>query len=61
MNILILGGSVFFGTRLTELLIKNHQVTIGNLVKSEFYPDIWKHCDVRMGDDLQAVRQVRIV
>ena len=55
MNILILGGSGFVGTRLTELLIKDHQVTIGDLVKSEFYPEFWKHCDVCVDDDLRAV------
>lgn len=55
MKILILGGSGFVGTRLTELLIKDHQVTIGDLVKSEFYPELWKHCDVCVDDDLRAV------
>lgn len=55
MKILILGGSGFVGTRLTELLIKDHQVTIGDLVKSEFYPELWKHCDVCVNDDLRAV------
>ena len=57
MNILILGGSGFVGTRLTELLINDHQVTIGDLVKSEFYPELWKHCDVCEDDDLRAVMQ----
>ena len=55
MRILILGGSGFVGTRLTELLIKDHQVTIGDLVKSEFYPELWKHCDVCNDDDLRAI------
>ena len=55
MNILILGGSGFVGTRLTELLLKDHQITIGDLVKSEFYPELWKHCDVCIDDDLRAV------
>ncbi len=57
MKILILGGSGFVGTRLTELLIKDHQVTIGDLVKSEFYPELWKHCDVCVDDNLRAVMQ----
>ena len=55
MNILILGGSGFVGTRLTELLKKDHHITIGDLVKSEFYPELWKYCDVCMDDDLRAV------
>ena len=55
MSILILGGSGFVGTRLTELLMKDHKVTIGDLVKSEFYPELWKHCDVCVDDDLRAV------
>ena len=55
MKILILGGSGFVGSRLTELLIKDHQVKIGDLVKSEFYPELWKHCDVCVDDDLRTV------
>ena len=55
MRIVILGGSGFVGTRLTELLIEEHQVTIGDLVKSEFHPELWKHCDVCVDDDLRAV------
>ena len=55
MNILILGGSGFVGTRLTELLIKDHNVTIGDLVQSEQYPDLWKHCDVCVDEDLRSV------
>ena len=57
MNILILGGSGFVGSRLTELLMKDHQVTIGDLVKSEFYPNLWRHCDVCVDDDLRSVMQ----
>lgn len=55
MKILILGGSGFVGTRLTEILKDDHQVTIGDLVKSEFYPELWKHCDVCVDDDLRSV------
>lgn len=55
MKILILGGSGFVGTRLTELLMKDHQVTIGDQVKSETYPELWKHCDVCVDDDLRKV------
>lgn len=55
MNILILGGSGFVGTRLTELLVANHKVTIGDLVPSQKYPDLWVHCDVCVDDDLRSV------
>jgi len=56
MKILILGGSGFVGTRLTEILLKaNHQVTIGDLVQSKFYPDLWHYCDVCIDDDLRNI------
>lgn len=38
-----------------QRLIKDHQVTIGDLVKSEFYPEFWKHCDVCVDDDLRGI------
>lgn len=55
MKILILGGSGFVGTRLTEILLDEHQVTIGDIVQSEKYPQLWKKCDVCVDDDLRAV------
>ena len=55
MKILILGGSGFVGTRLTELLLKDHQVTIGDLVESKAYPALWKKCDVCSDEDLQKI------
>lgn len=56
MKILVLGGSGFVGTRLVELLLDaQYQVTIGDLVKSEAYPDLWQHCDVCVDDDLRRV------
>lgn len=56
MNILILGGSGFVGTRLTEILLQNHhQVSIGDLVKSEKYPELWNPCDICSDDDLRSV------
>ena len=56
MNIVILGGSGFVGTRLTELLLQDHhRVTIGDLVKSEKYPELWEHCDVCSDDDLRKL------
>ena len=55
MNILILGGSGFVGTRLVEILKNSHQITIGDLVQSDFYPELWKFCDVCVDDDLRSV------
>ena len=55
MNILILGGSGFVGTRLVEILKKDHQVTVGDLVRSETYPVLSKHCDVCVDEDLRSV------
>lgn len=55
MKILILGGSGFIGTRLTELLINAHDVTIGDIAPSEKYPQYWRKCDVCSDDDLRKV------
>lgn len=56
MKILILGGSGFVGTRLTEILLKdNYQVTIGDLVKSEKYPELWRQCDVCVDEELRQI------
>jgi len=55
MNILMLGGSGFVGTRLTELLRNNHNVIIADIQKSEQYPELWQYCDVRDKDSLRQV------
>ena len=56
MNIIILGGSGFVGTRLTEVLLEaGHKVTIGDLVESEKYPELWKKCDVCVDEELKSV------
>ncbi len=56
MKILVLGGSGFIGTRLVDLLLEaKHEVTIGDLVKSEKYPTLWKQCDVCVDEDLRSV------
>lgn len=55
MKILILGGSGFVGTRLTELLLKEHEITIGDIAESQKYPELWKNCDVCSDEDLRAV------
>lgn len=55
MKILLLGGSGFVGTRLTELLLKDHSVTIGDIVENKKYPELWKKCDVCSEADLRAI------
>ena len=56
MKILILGGSGFVGTRLTEILLAGgHQVAIGDLVKSEKYPELWRQCDVCVDEGLRQI------
>lgn len=55
MKILILGGSGFVGTRLTELLLKEHSITIGDIAESQQYPQLWKKCDVCSEEDLRSV------
>ncbi|MGJ8667789.1 MAG: NAD-dependent epimerase/dehydratase family protein [Patiriisocius sp.] len=46
-KIIILGGSGFIGSRLTgELLKSGHEVVIGDIVKSEKYPELWINCDI---------------
>lgn len=56
MKILVLGGSGFIGSRLVQiLLMAKYQVTIGDLVESKAYPNLWKHCDACVDDDLRKV------
>lgn len=56
MKVLVLGGSGFIGTRLVELLLEaKYEVTIGDLVKSAAYPELWKECDVCHEDELRAI------
>lgn len=46
--VLILGGSGFVGTRLTPLLTdQGIAVRIGDLRRSEAFPELWTQCDVR--------------
>lgn len=47
MNICIIGGSGFVGTRLTELLKEQHEVTILDKRESVFYPELTAIGDVR--------------
>lgn len=48
MNIVIIGGSGFIGTRLVDRLIKNKSLTVKVLDKtqSKKYPELYEYCDV---------------
>ena len=48
MQITIIGGSGFVGTRLTKRLLESgHTVKIADKRKSVTYPELWLRCDVR--------------
>lgn len=48
MQITIIGGSGFVGTRLTKrLLAAGHSVKIADKRKSVTYPELWVRCDIR--------------
>ncbi len=48
MNITVIGGSGFVGTRLVKrLLSSGHTVKIADKRKSVAYPDLWVRCDIR--------------
>ncbi len=48
MNITIIGGSGFVGTRLVKRLLESgYTVKIADKRKSATYPDLWVRCDVR--------------
>lgn len=48
MNITIIGGSGFVGTRLTKrLLAAGHSVKIADKRRSVTYPELWVRCDIR--------------
>ena len=56
MKVLILGGSGFIGSRLAQILLEaDHEVTIGDLVESKAFPELWRHCDVCVDDDLRKI------
>ena len=48
MQITIIGGSGFVGTRLTKrLLAAGHAIKIADKRKSVTYPELWVRCDIR--------------
>ena len=52
MNITIIGGSGFLGTRLTKRLIESgYNVKISDKRRSVTYADLWVRCDVRNTPD----------
>lgn len=57
-RIAVLGGSGFIGTKLVEcLLAAGDQVVIGDLRKSDRYPELWRPCDVTVASSLVDVLQ----
>ncbi len=55
MNIVVIGGSGFLGTRLVKrLLADGHTVKIADKRKSVAYPDLWVRCDIRNAPDETA-------
>ena len=48
LPVTVLGGAGFIGTVLTEeLMNRGFQVRIGDLRRSDRFPEYWTHCDVR--------------
>lgn len=46
-NVVVLGGSGFIGTALCRNLINSrHNVVIGDIQKSQAFPDRWRNCNV---------------
>ena len=62
-RICILGGSGFIGTRLAGLFTERQILfRIGDLRKSEAFPDQWAECDVRKGETLaELVRGASVI
>jgi GlcNAc-P-P-Und epimerase len=55
-SVLLLGGSGFIGTRLARLLAdRSIPVQIGDLRRSQTFPQFWKECDVT---DQQSLRGI---
>ena len=54
MKIALLGGSGFIGTEFIRQQQKHHDIRIGDIEKSNAYPDLWMDCDVRDKDALRT-------
>lgn len=54
--IVLLGGSGFIGTRLAQILTEQGlPVRIGDLRRSEAFPELWTECDVRDAATLRSI------
>ncbi len=62
-KVCILGGSGFIGTRLAGLFTERSiPFRIGDLARSETFPDQWTECDVRHGEALaELVRDCGVI
>jgi nucleoside-diphosphate-sugar epimerase len=55
-RIVILGGSGFIGTRMTKLLRdQGRAVSIGDLSRSDAFPELWAECDVRRSESINEL------
>lgn len=54
--VVILGGSGFIGTRLAGILLeRGTEVRIGDLKRSEAFPELWRSCDIREPEALDSI------
>jgi GlcNAc-P-P-Und epimerase len=55
-KVVVLGGSGFIGTRFVEhLRAKGWDVAIGDIRRSDRYPELWRECDVTVPESLPDV------
>lgn len=56
MRIALIGGSGFIGTELTPLLQKQgHEIIIGDIEKSEAFPELWRFGDIREAKQMEDI------
>jgi nucleoside-diphosphate-sugar epimerase len=53
MKIALLGGSGFIGKEFIRQFGTSHDIRIGDIEKSETYPELWNNCDIRNKDQLR--------
>ena len=55
-RVVILGGSGFIGTRMTQILRdQSRAVGIGDISRSAAFPELWTECDVQLSESLGEV------